>query len=165
MLLSFAFQNECIESPGTVQRIFSFSFSFLKGVCCDTRLTQNYRALFSLGMQWEQDAIKIAFCTTFIQSPYSILCVNPWLAKKGIPLWEIIVVRNYYSAVHLENNASLGIHTTIENSGQYLLFRTDVLQEQSLGAPDITMSSGLKTTEYNSEPTMVTWRLFDRFVV
>lgn len=66
---------------------------------------------------------------------------------------------------HLENNASLGIHTTIENSGQYLLLRTDVLQEQSLGAPDITMSSGLKTTEYNGEPTMVTWRLFDRFVV
>ena len=43
--------NECIESPGTVQRIFSFFFAFLKGVCCDTRLTQNYRALFSLGMQ------------------------------------------------------------------------------------------------------------------
>ena len=51
MLLSFAFQNECIESPGTVQRIFSFFFSSLKGVCWDTRLTQNYRALFSLGMQ------------------------------------------------------------------------------------------------------------------
>ena len=86
-------------------------------------------------------------------------------SQKGIPLREIIVIGNYYNAVHLENNASLGIHTTIESSGQYLLLRTDVLQEQSLGAPDITMSSGLKTTEYNSEPPMVTWRLFDWFVV
>ena len=50
ILLSFAL-NECIESPGTVQRIFSFFFSSLKGVCWDTRLTQNYRALFSLGKQ------------------------------------------------------------------------------------------------------------------